>query len=95
MGLLDGLMGNASEVDAVEMNQEFAQVLAPGERIVLEEHALQHRNGRALRPGCGAEDLDFRRARAHPEAVQQEAEHLRSSGRPGLLRALEREAGAG
>ena len=33
MGLLDGLMGNASEVDAGEMNEEFSQVLAPGEQI--------------------------------------------------------------
>ena len=31
--MLDGLMGNASEVDPAGMNQEFAQVLAPGERI--------------------------------------------------------------
>jgi hypothetical protein len=33
MGLLSGLMGNASEVDANKMQTEFAQVLAPGERI--------------------------------------------------------------
>jgi Bacterial PH domain len=33
MGLLDGLLGNASEVDAATLQTEFAQVLAPGERI--------------------------------------------------------------
>ena len=33
MGLLDGLLGNASEVDASKLQTEFAQVLAPGERI--------------------------------------------------------------
>jgi len=33
MGLLDGLLGNASEVEAATLQTEFAQVLAPGERI--------------------------------------------------------------
>ena len=33
MGLLTGLMGNASEVDASKLQAEFAQVLAPGEKI--------------------------------------------------------------
>jgi hypothetical protein len=33
MGLLDGLLGNASEVDASRLQTEFAQVLAPGEKI--------------------------------------------------------------
>lgn len=33
MGLLDGLMGNASEVDVTKVQAEFAQVLAPNERI--------------------------------------------------------------
>ena len=33
MGLLDGLLGHASEVDATEMQEEFARVLATGERI--------------------------------------------------------------
>ena len=33
MGLLDGLLGNASEVDASKLQIEFAQVLAPGETI--------------------------------------------------------------
>ena len=33
MGLLDGLLGNASEVEAEKLQTEFAQVLAPGERI--------------------------------------------------------------
>jgi hypothetical protein len=33
MGLLDGLMGNASEVDASKTQTEFAQILAPEERV--------------------------------------------------------------
>ncbi|HSF19283.1 MAG TPA: PH domain-containing protein [Vicinamibacteria bacterium] len=33
MGLLDGLMGNASEVDAVKVQTEFAQILMSQERI--------------------------------------------------------------
>jgi len=33
MGLLDGLLGNATEVEAVKVQAEFAPVLAPGERI--------------------------------------------------------------
>ena len=33
MGLLSGLMGNASEVDAAKLQSEFAQVLTEGERI--------------------------------------------------------------
>jgi len=33
MGLLDGLLGNASEVEPEKLQTEFAQVLAPGERI--------------------------------------------------------------
>lgn len=33
MGLLDGLMGNASEVDSGQVQQEFAQILAPNERV--------------------------------------------------------------
>ena len=33
MGLLSGLLGNASEVDAAKLETEFAQVLAAGERI--------------------------------------------------------------
>jgi hypothetical protein len=36
MGLLDGLMGNASKVDASKIQSEFAQILAPGEIV---EHA--------------------------------------------------------
>ncbi|MBA3592875.1 MAG: PH domain-containing protein [Pseudomonadota bacterium] len=38
MGLLDGMMGNASKVDAAKIQQEFAQVLATGEQV---EHAYQ------------------------------------------------------
>lgn len=38
MGLLDGLLGNASEIDASKLEGEFAQVMAPGERI---ENAYQ------------------------------------------------------
>ena len=33
MGLLDGLLGNASEIDASKLHAEFAQVLATGERV--------------------------------------------------------------
>ena len=33
MGLLSGLMGNASEVDATKVQSEFSQVLASGERV--------------------------------------------------------------
>ena len=33
MGLLDGLLGNASEIDGSKLEPEFAKVLASGERI--------------------------------------------------------------
>lgn len=33
MGFLDGLMGNASEVDPKKMQEEFAQVLLPDEEV--------------------------------------------------------------
>ena len=33
MGLLSGLLGNASEVDAGKLQAEFAQVLTTGERV--------------------------------------------------------------
>ena len=33
MGLLDGLLGNASEIEVPKIQSEFAQVLAAGERI--------------------------------------------------------------
>lgn len=38
MGLLDGMMGNASKVDPAKIQQEFAQILAPGETV---QHAYQ------------------------------------------------------
>jgi hypothetical protein len=38
MGLLDGMLGNASKIDAAKIQAEFAQILAPGERV---EHAYQ------------------------------------------------------
>lgn len=38
MGLLDGIMGNASKVDPAKVQQEFAQLLAPGESV---QHAYQ------------------------------------------------------
>lgn len=38
MGLLDGMLGNASKIDAAKIQQEFASLLAPGERV---EHAYQ------------------------------------------------------
>ena len=33
MGLLDGLLGNASEVEPAKMQEEFAQVLGTGEQV--------------------------------------------------------------
>ena len=33
MGLLDGLLGNASEINIAEIKAEYAQILAPEERI--------------------------------------------------------------
>jgi hypothetical protein len=33
VGLLDGLLGNAAEVDVGKMQSEFAQILAPGEQV--------------------------------------------------------------
>ena len=33
MGLLDGLLGNAAEIDTKKIQTEFAQILASGERI--------------------------------------------------------------
>ena len=33
MGLISGLIGNASEADATKLQTEFSQALAPGERI--------------------------------------------------------------
>ena len=33
MGLLSGLLGNASEVEASALQAEFAQILTPGEQI--------------------------------------------------------------
>jgi hypothetical protein len=33
MGFLDGLMGNASEIDPHTTHQEFAQLWAPGEQV--------------------------------------------------------------
>lgn len=38
MGLLDGLLGNASKIDPGKIQGEFQQVLAPGEVV---EHAYQ------------------------------------------------------
>jgi len=38
MGLLDGMLGNASKIDAHKIQAEFAQILAPGERV---ENAYQ------------------------------------------------------
>lgn len=38
MGLLDGVLGNASKIDPAEVQQEFTQILASGERV---EHAYQ------------------------------------------------------
>lgn len=38
MGLFDGLLGNASKIDNAAIQQELAQVLAPGEVV---EHAYK------------------------------------------------------
>ena len=38
MGLFDGILGNASKIDPLRIQQEFAQILAPGEKV---EHAYQ------------------------------------------------------
>jgi len=38
MGLLDGMLGNVSKIDTATIEEEFAQILCPGERI---EHAYQ------------------------------------------------------
>jgi hypothetical protein len=38
MGLLDGVLGNASKIDAEKIQEEFQRILAPGERV---EHAYQ------------------------------------------------------
>ncbi len=38
VGLLDGVLGNASKTDASQANAEYAQLLGPGEQI---EHAYQ------------------------------------------------------
>ncbi|MGJ7494789.1 PH domain-containing protein [Variovorax sp. RT4R15] len=38
MGLLDGMLGNASKIDATKIQREFEQILAPGETV---EHAFQ------------------------------------------------------
>lgn len=38
MGLLDGMLGNASKIDAAKIQTEFSQILAVGEKV---EHAYQ------------------------------------------------------
>ena len=38
MGLLDGLLGNASKIDPSQVQAEFDRILAPGERV---EHAYK------------------------------------------------------
>lgn len=38
MGLLDGILGNASKIDPAKVQGEFARILAPGETV---EHAYQ------------------------------------------------------
>jgi hypothetical protein len=38
MGLLDGMLGNASKIDAARIQADFSQILAPGEKV---EHAYQ------------------------------------------------------
>ena len=38
MGFLDGMLGNASKVDSVKIQDEFGRILAPSEKV---EHAYQ------------------------------------------------------
>ena len=38
MGLMDGVLGNASKVDNAEIQKEFSRILAQGEKV---EHAYQ------------------------------------------------------
>ena len=38
MGLIDGLLGNASKIDPAKVQEEFARILAPGEKV---EHAYK------------------------------------------------------
>ncbi|NTU92597.1 MAG: PH domain-containing protein [Chlorobiaceae bacterium] len=38
MGLLGGMLGNASKIDIDNIQEEFSQILAPGEKV---EHAYQ------------------------------------------------------
>jgi hypothetical protein len=38
MGLLDGMLGNASKINPEKIQEEFGQILAAGERV---EHAYQ------------------------------------------------------
>jgi type VI protein secretion system component VasA len=38
MGLMDGMLGNASKVDNAEIQKEFSRILAPAEKV---EHAYQ------------------------------------------------------
>lgn len=38
MGLLNGILGNASKIDPADIAEDFQRILAPGERI---EHAYQ------------------------------------------------------
>jgi len=33
MGLLDGMLGNASQIDPGKVQKEFGQILAPGEQV--------------------------------------------------------------
>jgi hypothetical protein len=33
MGLFDGMMGNASEINTVEIQKEFAKILAPNKQL--------------------------------------------------------------
>ena len=38
MGVFNSMLGNASKIDPVKIQQEFQQILAPDERV---EHAYQ------------------------------------------------------
>ena len=124
MGLLDGMLGNASKVDNASVQEEFAKLLAPGEKVehayklirdlfvftdkrlvvvdkqgltgskveyhsipVRQRHALLGGDGRQLRHGSRAQDLDLQHRGADQQDLQQEAEHLRGAVRARELRA--------
>jgi hypothetical protein len=98
MGLLDALLGNASEIDPQKVQGEFAQIMAPGEKIekayglirdlfvFTDKHPFQHRDRGSFRSRRRAENLGIGTVRAVHEGIQQAVEHLPSSAGPGHVR---------